>query len=87
MKEDSALAHDGIPSGAYRCAGGLGSTIPFMHVIIRWRDVPFQNISLEIGPSGSTTSDIDDNGSFANTIVAKIITDLTRYRPIVLELI
>ena len=63
MKKDSALGPDGIPYGAYRCAGGLGSQFLFnaYKYLLEGCTVP------EHSAESRTvfipkTSDIDDNG-------------------------
>ena len=48
MKNDSAPGLDGIPYGAYRCDGGLGSQFLFLFTGFCWEEEPFLNISLKV---------------------------------------
>ena len=59
LKKDSAPGPDGLPSGAYRCAGGLGSKFLFnaCRAFLEGGAVPV--LKVELYPK---TSDIDDNG-------------------------
>ena len=63
LKKDSAPGPDGIPYGAYRCAGCLGSKFPFnaFRALLEGSAVP------DCSAEGRTvfipkTSDIGDNG-------------------------
>ena len=63
LKKHSALGPDGIPYGAYRCAGGLGS--PFLFNAYRYL-LEGGTVPEHIAESRTVfilkTSDIDDNG-------------------------
>ena len=63
MKKDSAPGPDGIPYGAYRCAGGLGSQFHFnvYRLLLGGGTVPehFAESRTVFFPR---TPDIDDNG-------------------------
>ena len=67
MKKDSGA--DGIPYGAYRCAGGLGSQFLLMLAGLCWEEEPLQNISLSVGrflpPRLLTSMTIEMHTSFA----------------------
>ena len=62
LKKNSALGPHGIPYGAYRCAGGLGSQFLFN----AHRDLLEGEVPDHVAESRSVfipkTSDIDDNG-------------------------
>ena len=52
LKKDSAPGPDGIPYGAYKCAGVSWDPSSFSTLTsICWREVPFLNISLKVGRS------------------------------------
>ena len=51
MKKDSAPGRDGIPYGAYRCAGDWARSSFSTRISICWKVVPFQYISPKVGRS------------------------------------
>ena len=77
LKKDSAPGPDGIPYGAYKCAGNLGSQFPFnaYRALLEGGTVPdhFAESRTVFIPK---TSDIDDNG--------RIIRSPDAFRPLTL---